>query len=310
MDSYYEYYDANCVPEGRGLINTGAICWFNSLLQVLIGLPAFNKQLARNIHNVSPPGVAMLKLLEKSDGQQPAGSVGQSATGSTGSTGSVGQPTSASTINSKILSLMNTNQTKIFEGTSQECVDEGFTFFLDLLKCNAISDVFKTVYEYSVTCPKCEKVTSKAKDVSYRIQMTPYRDIKTPTYFCNYLQLHPSLIDSYRCPECQETSLEVWRKERLTWVSEVIWITFNKFSNLRGTVYYPERLTFAGPKTLTYGLVGTIEHSGTLNSGHYWARSLRGNEWKTFNDSSVTTDYTYGKPTENTFVAVYHMIRD
>ena len=41
--SNYHYYDPDWVSPPHGLANAGAMCWFNALVQVLLGISSFNK---------------------------------------------------------------------------------------------------------------------------------------------------------------------------------------------------------------------------------------------------------------------------
>jgi ubiquitin C-terminal hydrolase len=56
---------------------------------------------------------------------------------------------------------------------------------------------------------------------------------------------------------------------------------------------------------LRYKLIGKIEHTGTMNGGHYWAHSFRAGSWWKINDANLAP--SNAESSENTFIVAYHM---
>jgi uncharacterized UBP type Zn finger protein len=294
-DQYY-YYDPALAPEGFGLNNTGSICWFNSLLQMLLGLPALNRTILECETELSSNKLAKeyIKLLKATTG------------------GSTGQQTDTAGASATILEafILRARQLKIRVnmGAGQECADEGFVTFIELLKCKQVDRVFSNVYELIIDCTGCKRQVSTVRDEAFRIQLFTQVPLETKDLFCTFLRVHPSEVDYYRC-DCGSTMTKFFRTEKLKMLREIVVIVFNKFIT-KEVRWFPQQLTFKsreGPN-LEYELVSKIEHAGTRMSGHYWAHSLRNGKWLCFNDSSVSAGSPY--PSANTFLVAYHLVRN
>ncbi len=293
----YNYYDSKYVAPKFGLSNTGAICWFNSLLQVMLGLPSLNKVileceeslignrfaqayitvLKNTIANDSPPDLAKLAW-------------------------------SSSAVIGALVLRAREKHIRVNLGRGQECADEGFVTFIELLECPRAERLFSNVYELSITCQGCQKKVSTVRDKSYRVQMFTRVPLETKERFCTFLRIHPSECDYYKC-ECGNVMTKFYREEKLKMLREIVIIMFNKFVT-KDVRWFPQDLTFKGRdgKNLSYRLVGKIEHAGTRVSGHYWAHSLRHEEWVCLNDTSVSIGSPM--PTANTFMVAYHLVED
>lgn len=56
-----------------------------------------------------------------------------------------------------------------------------------------------------------------------------------------------------------------------------------------------------------YKLVATVEHTGSLQGGHYWARCFRHGKYFMCNDTNVSQIENL-EPTVNTYMLFYHLI--
>lgn len=300
----YMYYDSKYVPEPFGLNNIGAICWCNSLLQMMLGLPSLNKVLLDSENELSGNPFAMeyIKVLKATLPNDI----------------NIAIDTSKLTIASAavlggFLTKLRQNGLTIQMGAGQECVDEAFTLFIDMFGCPKIENLFSNVYELIVECKHCKKKVSSIRDKSYRLQLFTNVKLEDQNKFCGFLKVHPSECDFYKCEECGNCMSKFFRAERLRMLREVVVIIFNKFQ-MKDNRWFPQKLVFGAkkkhpddaPPPLTYKLVGKIEHSGTTSGGHYWAQSLRGNNWYRLNDNSVM--YGDHTPTHNTFMVAYHLV--
>lgn len=291
----YKYYDGAMVPSGFGLINTGVICWCNSLIQLLLGLPSVNAALLDSADDLknnifATEYISMLRAAMNSSIQDTA----------------VLAPVSSRILRAMIIRMRQVGK-EINMGGGQECVDEAFTTFIELFNCRRVEQLFNNVYELIIICDKCKKQASSVRDTSYRIQMFTNAPLTDKESFCRYLKLHGSRHDHYKC-SCGNVMNNFLRAEKLKMLREVVVIIFNKFQ-VKENRWFPQTLEFQARDNkppLVYRLVGTIEHAGTMFGGHYWAKSLRDDVWHCFNDNSVTE--STGDPTAGTFMIAYHLV--
>lgn len=290
----YCYYNIEFVPKPFGFNNTGAICWFNSLTQIMLGLSSMNKTLLECENELTSNVFAMeyIKILKSTLGRNPSEF-----------------PNNTSQMSIALLQAMfnRAKQTskRINLGMGQECADEAFTTFIDLLGCPLAERLFCNIYDLSIECTACRKKVSSTRDKSYRISMFTNVKIETQDKFCAWIKSHPSECDYYAC-ECGNKMSKFFRAEKLKRLSEILIIVFNKFQR-KDIRWFPRELEFNAVKggKIRYNLVGKIEHSGSMSGGHYWAHSYRG-DWNRLNDSSVSVGDC--NPTGETFMIAYHMV--
>ncbi|SIP85975.1 Ubiquitin carboxyl terminal hydrolase [Pacmanvirus A23] len=292
----YQYYVKEFIPDEFGLHNTGAICWFNSLLQMMLGLPSVNRTLLECEQSLTKNVFAQeyIKLLKASLTNQ-----------------QIDKSTLAAASHSILRGFISQLKQKNMSfniGYNQECADEAFTLFIDLLDCPQVEKLFSNVYELIIKCKHCQQDVSSIRDKSYRIQLFTRVKLESQEKFCTYLKIHPSECDYYKCEKCGETMTKFNRAERLRVLREVVVIVFDKF-HTKDNRWFPQELQFnaaGGKSPLKYKIVGKIEHSGTMNGGHYWAHSLRGDNWQCLNDTSVRPGSS--NPTPSTFMVAYHLV--
>lgn len=285
----YLTYDTDYVPPAFPLGNPGALCWFNSLLQTMLGMSALNRAIleaADDLHDnvFAREYIRILNVALAGDGASLAGA--------------------SSTLLQAMIDQARRERIPLSLGNGQECADEGFVKFVELLKCPHVEKLFDSVYELNITCTSCKKVASSVRDRSSRIQMFSQVPITTQDLFARYLRAHPSECSYYKC-DCGHTMANFQRVEKLKMLREIMVIVFDKFV-AKSNKWFPETLSFrntSGGQT-QYKLIGKIEHSGTMHSGHYWAHSLRG-RWMQMNDTSVHPGSS--TPAPGTFMVVYHM---
>jgi ubiquitin C-terminal hydrolase len=289
----YHYYDSRYVAAVFGMNNTGVICWFNSLLQLLLSLPALNMVVLESDHaphNIFAIEYAKLVKLALSDKNK-----------------DILLPASGHLL-SIMMNQIKLNKPTLTLGRQQECVDEGITIFIELLNNPAIEQLFSNIYEITIECDSCGRVASSVRDKSFRIQMFTQELLEDQEIFTKYLRSHTSELDRYHC-KCGHVMNHASRTERLKMLREIIIIIFNKFA-MKKVRWFPQTLTFKTPSgsTLCYQLVAKIEHAGTQMSGHYWAQVYRGAQWYNINDSSTRPGN--GLPLAETFMVAYHLVSD
>lgn len=257
------------LPKPAGLYNTGSICYFNSLLQVLASCTSLRhwKSMSK-----TPLEDAFENFIINSNSFDPM----------------------VSTI---LLSALR-KQVPSF-GNGQESASEAITLLLNAIDNNSLNNMFIHRFKYNIKCMSCFYTTEMIKDHSILFEMFHVTDVNE-----NNMLLHKTLLPDYKCEKCNK--LGAVKTAKLTMLPEIIICLFNVYYN-KVIHQFPEYLTFPGyNKLLKYGIIGQIEHAGSLNGGHYWARALRNSGIYLFNDNSYSSSNF--EPTANTYIIVYHLI--
>lgn len=301
----YITYDKWIAPNAFGFTNTGAICWWNALLQTMLGLSSVTQVLFDHEHELTKNVFAMayLKLLHDIDDLEVAAGGNH--------VNFNGLMSSSATILAAFMDQLRVRGIKA-NLHGQQCADEGFTLFIDMLDCPQVENLFKSEYEISICCVKCEHVTIRPRDQTFRIPMPSDRDIVTTVKdkktFERWLFTHVAKHEDFKCEKCGNVVKYTHRVEKLKRLSEVVVVMFNQFDH-KTVMYFPQEMHFNSNTgtPLKFQLVGKINHSGTRHSGHYWADTYRCDSWMMANDSQVS-DLSENYPDESAFMVFYHML--
>ena len=154
--------------------------------------------------------------------------------------------------------------------------------FLDLF-CES---AFNVDIRHSVRCARCSYVTSKIEhNGELQLSMASSSIAKCLEAFHQEQD-----IEEFRCPRCTVSSVS---KEfyQVTVSSKVLVVVLKRFSInglrvLKDTrpVLSDEVLNLGGTP---YRLTASIQHIGSVDSGHYTARVKKGNTWFHCNDARV-----------------------
>jgi ubiquitin C-terminal hydrolase len=186
-------------------------------------------------------------------------------------------------------------------GFGQESVSEAFIIIINNINEKKLSTLFTHRYKCVIVCKRCN-YTSITIDNSMILNLFYMKEVNEK----NILNHYSELID-YKCEKCGNTNC-CNRIYSLSMLPEIIIGIFNIYYK-KEKHNFPNLLTFPGKfeKEMKYKLIGQIEHSGSLNGGHYWARALRkDNKVYLLNDSGVSLSKF--EPTENTYMIIYHKI--
>jgi ubiquitin C-terminal hydrolase len=287
MTTEYYFYDKDHVLPSFGMNNTGAICWANSMFQLLFSLPAFN-QLALE-----------LSFQTQSELLKRYGDVLRANSGDLG--------TSQKLLGGFVYEAQKKKKTIDFVG--QEGVANALCVFLELLGNDFIYNVINNRYLKTIKCTTCDTDTSIQSDKFHMIEMYN-NSCKNREEFQQFIKIRTTPVDKYICEKCKNTMTNIYQIEKLRMLREIILVMFDKSSDVK---WFPDHLEFesSDDKILRYKVVGAIEHGGSLDrtnytsGGHYWAKCLRGGSWKMFNDSSVTD--TVLAPNPNIHIIAYHL---
>jgi hypothetical protein len=292
-----------------GLRNGGVLCYFNTMMQMLLSCPAFGAWLERYVaavegghrEEVTPHGLAIargyLRLL--SDMRQ---RYAQRA-GDPESDGGV-----LETQAHDLFALVADSGSIIHRG-QQEDMQEGLIAFLNSIDPQA-DTVFRVRHTCYIVCTRCDRVHTSGLDGegsgegdgprseaegSSRGDEGRERSVNPPNIFMDvcgerfreqaeveeHVRCYKLFPEGYRCERCgakntrREPSL-VYQQYSLARLSEVLVLKFGDYGQKRER-WFPEELSFPNREggTFSYGLVSMVLHEGSCSGGHYYAYCLR-----------------------------------
>lgn len=328
-------YDTEYAAPPIGFTNTGVMCWFNSLLQMLLGVSAFNQCVLdeRQWLSDNPLAAAYIRLAEAilpNSGEYDPEDLGR-----------------FSGCSLEILHGLTAACPGANLDFGQQCASEGFTRFIESMCSKPVDEIFMNAYKQTITCTACNNVVSSTRDIGNYIRVPPTKNMATqaeidawnvhvsgliPDHpdrdvianfrsqaeFQRWIHKHDSCVRSYQCDKCSKTHGVIKRTEMLALVMDAIVLSFDRQNPIDPT-WFPSELAFRSSDHIhihKYALVGRICWSGSfsihggvpVSSGHYWAHSLREGVWRCLNDSSVTPGSPHPDP--YTFMVVYHYVGD
>lgn len=302
-----EAYEEERAPPAFGLDNTGAVCYFNSLLQLLAGCTALASEVGRQAEDAlarTRTGRAFAAFFR--------GVVGGDGPGVRGASASILAALLADLGERKPEAL------KAF-GPGQQSASETFVFLMEMLEppgapreggAPPVGDLFRHRFRCEAFCRRCRRVVSTREDSALVLYLGHIDRLKKApadsAEFAAALGRQVSALEDFDCPGCGVGAPAV-RVYTLTLVPEILLCSFDLYTGAAPPRrYFPERMEFpaVGGGALRYRLLGQVEHSGGLGGGHYWARALRAGGAFVLNDASVAPARL--APTANTYLAAYH----
>ena len=308
----FDYYDKNFVPRPFGLRNTGAICHFNSLLQALVSCPSIIKATLLNptYMNSTRTGKAFFNFVN----------IFATCDGSLDSLHPSIEVQSSAILQALCLDLNERNPEVKF-GSSQESASEGLVLLLDMIEIpsqrpSPLGRLFEHQYKESLFCKSCKNIVSEQRDISVQFNMFYLRNLANyPTSseeFSKALMQHTQITEDYFCKICNK-KVTSYRIYSLAMVPEVIVCLFNIYGirDHNTPTYQPSKIIIKGKggSDIIFNQVAQVIHSGSLQGGHYIARTIRkDNQLFDFNDSSIhKSDNFHSSP--NTYLAIYHVVQ-
>lgn len=305
-------YKPNFLLYPFGLYNNSIICYFNSLLQSLFSCTSITEYLLNNekkfIHNTFIK--IYINIIKKYISQ-------------TEYSNFLLDNTNLILFNEFLNIIKNKN---IKFGYNQEDSGELLILLLDIINDKYIIELFTHRYKCDIYCKKCKKIIGIKEDTSIQFEMdideinNNYLRYQIDQHLCNinkYIRNNFSDLIDYKCKECN--ILNCIKLNRLELIPTIIVINLNKY-NKKSDYKYPLELTFIN-KNLNnmykYKLISTINHSGTMNYGHYISKAIRKNyEYKNKNDQQyipyLLNDNSYQKDNfksdANTYILFYHFV--
>jgi ubiquitin C-terminal hydrolase len=264
------YLIEDLTPNPSGLYNTGSICYFNSLLQVLASCTSIQNI---TFYDKNETEFIFHKFINQ-----------------------VKQNKVDPFISNELIQALHKDLPTF--GNGQESASEAFVLLINVIDNRELTELF--IYRCRCThkCLTCNYISNEVKDYSIQFDLFHVEELTMES-----ILLYESIIDDYKCESCKNIG-KIKRICRLTMLPEIVVVVFNIYYNKK-IHSFPEYLNFPKSK-LQYKLVGQIQHYGSLQGGHYTALALRKNKVYLFNDNNY--EITNFKPTPETYIIFYHLI--
>jgi ubiquitin C-terminal hydrolase len=316
------------LPIANGFINNGSSCWFNAVMSGLLSCPIFNKTMLDNSeekdYKENLIAIEYINLLKQILPQY-SKSISDSP-----DTPSSGKVLSNAKMWALILKSASKRNDNIQFSYGQNCAGEGIDMFLDTLE--DLPDIiklftFRTIWKS--WCYNCQKWSEPKleSDYTYKIpcsfineQSAIFKNID-PFYqkavsMDSFITINTGYIDKdHQCNNCNKRC-EKFKVTKLDFLPEILIVMAKRYKynnagqceKINDFVDFPSEMTFEGlnNEIIQYKAVAQIEHSGTYNSGHYWAICNRSGGWFNINDQSVVSSEF--KPSSNTYIVFYHIL--
>jgi ubiquitin C-terminal hydrolase len=346
-------YDARHVPRAFGLTNTGVICYFNALLQGLASCPSLVTTVIENhkLMGETATGRAFYSFMRAV--QESATNPDFVVDGGHSSRvlaalvadvqrhrprfqfgGGMESATEGLTLLLDMIEPPSAKAPLAEDGEARVCQTEAVASVGQ--QAHPVLSLFHLRLRDRVWCRSCQAageahqgVVSHRVDRQYQYMYMHYdgclnKAISTPEEFTTCLLKNLQFLEDFKCEDCRKAGRpeappkgQVFRLYEVRRIPSVLVIIFNQYT-AHTQRYYPEEFTLDGAtkdKKLRFRLVSQLEHSGSLHSGHYWARAVRRAESSTdatlqthtLNDASVSPGRL--GPAASVYTLLYHYVR-
>ena len=288
-----------------GLLNNSIICYFNSLIQLLMSCTSINEYLIHNENKFTNSNfmkiyISMVKKYINEDNISNNSS----------------ETNNLLLFNEFLQLIKNKN---ITFGYNQEDAGELLIILLDVLDDKYIYNLFYNKYKCDIYCKKCKKSKEIADDIAIQFELdvdnipkfTLQSKIDKDLHSMNkYIKNNYSDLEDLECEYCKEKKMI--KLNRLLLVPTIILVLFKKFSE-KQSYNYPLEIYFINKtenKKHNFKLVSSIHHNGNMSSGHYYTKSLR--NYKKQVTSYLLNDIHYEQsnlqPEDNSYILAYHYV--
>jgi ubiquitin C-terminal hydrolase len=304
-------FDYDKMLKTCGLINTGALCYLNSLIQSLMSCTSltdfFLKKEETFIKEENKVALEYIKILKKLKNIE-----------------SYNDTINIVGLSHEIIKFSNKRKDNIQMGYGQEDSGEGLTLFLEAINNEELYQFFMYKYIVSIWCTNCIKLISEKTDESCILEVPLHFsglifDDKEKTNIDPlnaHIYQYLNILEDYTCHICKLN--KCYRIYQLVSAPEIITIMFNKYFK-KPNIDFKNTLTFPSHNDINieYKIVAQIEHKGNMNGGHYWSHCFRiGEPDKNSNEpikkmyklNDIVVEHGTDKPSKDSYFVFYHLI--
>ena len=220
-------YNKKFVSYPFGLNNSGAICWFNSLIQSLLSCSSFNELCISN-DTYKQNAVINEYLIILKYGLNLTADNRNVFTGQN---------------HSNIIRLIKQKQSKsksrIKLGSGQQDADEGLKLLIDTINDKDVLGLFQIRYRAQIYCALCKNIHHSNPGIgdpnfTVEIAMDVFHDTKEEEHaniIQKYIIQHNEYIDNnYVCTFCKKTGHKI-KMAKIKMIPEVLILLFKKYTN-------------------------------------------------------------------------------
>ena len=290
-----------------GLRNLGNSCYLNAIIQNLKNLPKFLYELTQ--HNSEPMtgGVTaeIVELIRKMQTEQ------------------------YKVISPTAFKKAVKRSIPHFDDGKQQDAQEFVTWLLDSIENEKTTadkslGMFYGSYENVLECMKCKRRTEKTEKFNCLTLAIPQKSGKITLADCMKLAQNTEEIerDCNRCECIQETctcdleskckSVKAKKTLRIQKYPDVLMIQIKRFEEDKKNNKHVDIPMKLKKENNFYNLVGTVEHSGAPNGGHYKAKCWdeKRNKWYMMDDGNVEPIKPSAVNTEKAYLLFYSKKRE
>ena len=286
--------------KNAGFLNKGNTCYINSILQVFSVLPSFWCHDPTQSGVISPLIRALtlnLSLLKKRS-----------------------SPVDPSNFLRAFQNKISEKRGTPFNINSQQDVPEMLQFLLDeLTGCSAVADgIISSSLVRTTTCNLC--FCSSSNEDKHNIICLPLTNSLQASINKLLEPEHLKGSNKWFCNSCN-TLQDSIRDCKFVTCGTVLIFQLNRFTNSQGNLIKDNRKVKCPSECLSipvwsdddlslnrkFKLRATINHSGTLNSGHYWAfiKTAGNNGWRKCNDSTISKVSFKDLSNDSSYIFIY-----
>jgi ubiquitin C-terminal hydrolase len=282
-------YDSQLIPEVVAMHNSGVLCYFNSLIQSLLCLPAFNKFLVdRESEFLASGNVLGLSLLQ----------IFREAHASSQKFPDRPSAYKLDTILKNLIAKRrHMGAVMQISVGQQEDAQEGYQMLLNSIigntaDVNELEMIFHIRHDTIIQCKECKHkhiVTAANTGAPAEIFIDiPHSHpvigiLDTQEKVQKYINCFDNYPPDYKCEKCgarngtdSNNVIQRYLLRRLSSVLVLVFKNYPTYVNRSIVRYFPSGMEFrSNTGMLLYQAVAKIEHFGTERSGHYMAVGQR-----------------------------------